>query len=148
METRIWQKSSAPLETRQADPLQTAGRHQENGGAGYDAALNSLLAAEGTSTALSTLRYTTEGETFLRYESADAAFSHITPSGVTPRTFAAPVSDGLVPLEQRVSTYNLPNPEIPRPNVFTLRPPAGTPVIGPRPVMGGPGNEVLFPYGY
>jgi len=105
-------------------------------------------AAEGTSTALSTLRYTTEGETFLRYESADAAFSHITPSGVTPRTFAAPVSDGLVPLEQRISTYNLPNPEIPRPNVFTLRPPAGTPVIGPRPVMGGPGNEVLFPHGY
>lgn len=46
-ENRIWQKSSAPLETRQAGPLQTAGRHQENGRAGYDVALNSLLAAKG-----------------------------------------------------------------------------------------------------
>ena len=47
-ENRVWQKSAATLETRQADPLQTVGRHQENGGAGYDVALNSLLAAEST----------------------------------------------------------------------------------------------------
>jgi len=46
-ETCVWQKSLAPLATRQAGPLQTAGGHQENEGAGYDVASASLLAAEG-----------------------------------------------------------------------------------------------------
>lgn len=48
MENRVWQKSAATLETRQAEPTQTADRHQGNGGAGYDVALNSLLAPETT----------------------------------------------------------------------------------------------------
>ncbi len=102
-----------------------------------------------TSTALSTIRFTHSGETFYRYESGSSAFSRVTSSGgVTPETFAAPTSDGLVPIHLRVSTYKLPTPNIPRPNVINLRPSPGTAVIGPRSVVGGPGNEVMFPFGY
>jgi|GEM_PF-2500975 len=98
---------------------------------------------------ISPYRVTGPGETFIRYETANPAFSKITPSGgVRPGTFAAPASDGLVPVSQRVPTYNLPSPEIPRPNAVTLTPPAGTPIIGPRPVSGGLGNEVIFWMGY
>jgi len=112
--------------------------------------ISNLVAAEsGGSTALSTYRLTTEGETFMRYESANPAFSRVTPTGgVTPGTFAAPASDGLIPVGERVPTYNLPSPNIPRPNAIPLNPPAGTPVIGPRPVSGGTGNEVIFPFGF
>jgi RHS repeat-associated protein len=107
------------------------------------------LAAERTTTALSPYRVTAPGETFIRYESANPAFTKITPAGgVKPNTFAAPASDGLVPVAERVSTYNLWSPEISRPNAITLTPPAGTPIIGPRPVAGGTGNEVLFWMGY
>jgi hypothetical protein len=112
-------------------------------------ALGELGAAAEETTALSTYRVTQEGETFIRYESDNPAFTRITPSGgVTPGTFAAPASDGIIPVADRVPTYNLPSPEIPRPNVNILTPPAGTPIIGPRPVVGGPGNEVIFPMGY
>lgn len=98
---------------------------------------------------LSPYRVTAPGETFIRYESANPAFTRITPSGgVTPGTFAAPASDGIIPLADRVPVYNLPSPRIPRPNVTILTPPPGTPVIGPRPVVGGAGNEVIFPMGY
>jgi hypothetical protein len=107
-----------------------------------------FLAAEET-TALSTYRLTSEGETFVRYESDNPAFTRIGSSGgVAPGTFAAPTSDGIIPLADRAQTYNLPNPEIPRPVIKILTPPAGTPIIGPRPVAGGPGNEVIFPTGY
>ena len=121
--------------------------------AGFNANLyvNTLampVAAKGT-TALSTYRVTTAGESFIRYESANPAFTRITPGGgVTPGTFAAPASDGIIPLADRAATYNLPTPQIPRPIVNTLTPPAGTPIIGPRPVVGGSGNEVIFPMGY
>jgi hypothetical protein len=47
-ETRVGQKSFAPVESRLAQPLQTAGRHQENAGCGYELAPESLLAAEAT----------------------------------------------------------------------------------------------------
>jgi hypothetical protein len=47
-ENRVWQKSLATIETRQAEPTQTADRHQKNGVAGYDYAVDCLLAAEGT----------------------------------------------------------------------------------------------------
>ena len=98
---------------------------------------------------VSPYRVTGSGETYIRYESANPAFSKVTPTGgVKPGTFAAPASDGLVPIGQRASTYNLPNPEILRPNATTLAPPAGTPIIGPRPVSGGTGNEVIFWMGY
>jgi RHS repeat-associated protein len=105
--------------------------------------------AETTSTALSTIRVTQPGETFYRYETANPAFSRITSNGgVTPKTFAAPASDGVVPLELRVSSYNFPHPEIPRPIVRTLYPPPGAAIIGPRSVVEGTKNEVMFPFGY
>ena len=98
---------------------------------------------------MSTWSPTAPGEVFIRYESANTAFTRITPNGgVTPGTLAAPASDGLVPLAERAPTYNLPSPEIPRSNAIILAPPPGTPIIGPRPVVGGPGNEVIFPTGY
>ncbi|HEU5363886.1 MAG TPA: RHS repeat-associated core domain-containing protein, partial [Hanamia sp.] len=98
---------------------------------------------------LSTIRYTQEGETFMRYESANKDFSHITQrGGVIPETYAAPSSDGIIDLERRISVYNLPGKDIPRPNTFILKPPVGTPIIGPRPVAGGTGNEVFFPFGF
>ena len=107
------------------------------------------LAAKETSRALSEIRYTQAGEKFYRYESANPAFSRVTPrGGVSPGTYAAPVSDGLVPVGQRISTYNLPSPNIARPNSVLLEPPAGTPIIGPRSVFGGTGNEVIFPSGF
>jgi len=102
-----------------------------------------------STTALSPYRFTASGESFIRYESGNAAYTRMTPSGgVTPGTYAAPASDGIVPLANRAPVYNLPSPQIPRPAVITLTPPAGTPIIGPRPVVGGTGNEVIFPTGY
>jgi RHS repeat-associated protein len=102
-----------------------------------------------TSTALSTIRVTQPGEIFYRYESANPAFSRITSTGgVTPETFAAPVSDGVVPMQLRSSTYSLPSPNILRPIVHTLGPPPGTAIIGPRSVVGGHGNEAMFLFGY
>jgi hypothetical protein len=105
--------------------------------------------AETTTTALSTIRVTHPGEAFYRYETANPAFSRITESGgVTPKTFAAPASDCVVPLYLRASAYGLPHPEIPRLFVRTLSPPTGTAIIGPRSVIGGTKNEVIFPFGY
>jgi RHS repeat-associated protein len=113
------------------------------------AAVAYTAAARGTTTALSEVRYTQAGEKFIRYESANPAFSRVTSTGgVTPGTYAAPASDGLIPVGQRISTYNLPSPNIPRTNYVMLEPRAGTPVIGPRTVVGGTGNEVIFPFGF
>lgn len=113
------------------------------------AGIGSLFSAAGTTSGeLSTIRYTHEGEIFIRYESSAAEYSRITATGVRAETYAAPASDAIVPVGERIGTYNLPDPHIARPNVFILRPPSGTPIIGPRPVIGGPGNEVLFPHGY
>ena len=119
------------------------------GGAALEMLGLGRVAATSGSTALSTFRYTTEGETFIRYESANPLFTRITPNGgVAPGTFAAPASDGLIPLADRIPVYNLPSAGIPRPNVITLTPPQGTLIVGPRPVVGGTGNEVIFPAGY
>jgi len=109
----------------------------------------SSVAARATTAELSVIRYTRAGETFIRYESGNPAFSRVTASGgVRAGTYAAPVSDGVVPLELRASTYNLPSPNILRSDAIILRPPAGIPVIGPRSVVGGLGDEVIFPFGY
>ena len=59
-ETCVWQKSLATVQTRQAEPLETAGRHQENGNAAYDVAPDSLLAAD---TALPQFIYRTGSQT-------------------------------------------------------------------------------------
>ena len=114
---------------------------------GRQAANSADTIAEGMR--ISPYRVTAPGETFIRYESGNPAFTRITPGGgATPGTFAAAVSDGLVPLADRSSVYNLPSPQIPRSNAITLTPPPGTSIIGPRPVVGGTGNEVMFPIGY
>ena len=47
LETRAWEKTSAPLESRPVESLQLLNLHQQNGVAGYDDALGSPLAAEG-----------------------------------------------------------------------------------------------------
>lgn len=108
-----------------------------------------LFSKTAPTTALSPYRVTTPGETFIRYESGNPSYTRITSTGgVKPDTFAAPASDGIVPVAERVTTYNLPSPEILRPNTITLTPPPGTPIIGPRPVAGGTGNEVNFWMGY
>jgi RHS repeat-associated protein len=105
--------------------------------------------AESSGRALSTIRHTKAGEKFVRYESSNRNFSRVTRGGgVRPGTYAAPRSDGLVPVAERPGVYNLPDPSIPRTEVYFLEPPANTLVIGPRPVMGGTGNEVLFPWGF
>jgi RHS repeat-associated protein len=115
--------------------------------AGEAAIASGLIASE--SRALSTIRYTRPGESFVRYESNNAAFSRITATGgVRPGTYAAPLSDGLIPVTRRADFYNLPDPMILRTEIFSLRPPPNTLIIGPRPVAGGPGNEVLFPWGF
>ena len=60
---------------------------------------------------------------------------------------AAPSSEGLLPQSVLNEQYNLPYPEVPRPFAYEITPPAGTPIIGPQPVPGGFGNEVIFPFG-
>jgi hypothetical protein len=50
LETRAWEKTSAPLESRPVESLQLLNLHQQNGGAGYDDALGSPLAAESAGT--------------------------------------------------------------------------------------------------
>ena len=108
-------------------------------------ATGTTVAQSGTE--LSTIRYTQLGETFLRYESPQNTTRITSGGGVTPGTYAAPASDGLVPVEFRTGVYNLFGPEI-RTDVYLLRPPSGTMIEGPRPVAGGTGNEVIFHQGY
>jgi hypothetical protein len=47
LETRAWEKTSAPLESRPVESLQLLNLHQQNESGGYDSALGSPLAAEG-----------------------------------------------------------------------------------------------------
>lgn len=99
-------------------------------------------------TAISPYRYTAPGESFTRYESGNSAFSRVTQSGgLTPGTYAAPAESGILPQGKLPSAYNLPNSQISRGVYYNVTPPEGTPVIGPRPVSGGTGSEVLFPNG-
>jgi hypothetical protein len=96
----------------------------------------------------STLRRTGQGEAFIRYESGHSKYTRVTPEGgLLPGTYAAPSSDGILQNTRLSSQYNLPDPQIPRTLYYEIKPPAGTWVEGPRPVIGGGGNEVIFPYG-
>lgn len=91
-ENRTWEKSLATTETRQAGPLQTLGGHQENGGAGYDYAVDCLLAAEGPVTvgdilaghSSDTMIHLT---TATEDELATATFPNFTPPHTTPGVF-------------------------------------------------------------
>jgi RHS repeat-associated protein len=102
----------------------------------------------GTPNLPSTLRRTTQGEEFIRYENGHPKVTKITETGgVKPNTYAAPASEGVLPVDQLPSRYNLPDPELPRGRYTVIKPPAGTFVEGPKPVMGGTGTEVVFPFG-
>ena len=67
--------------------------------------------------------------------------------GLLPGTYAAPGSEGVLPQGALPSRYNVPSPAIPRQVYYEVKPPPGTWVEGPRPVMYGTGNEVFFPFG-
>jgi hypothetical protein len=96
----------------------------------------------------SAIRFTQPGEVFIRYEGGNPSFTRVTPNGgLQPGTYAAPSSQGVRPQQSLVELYNLPNPQIPREVFFWIRPPAGTPIVGPRSVVGGTGTEVFFPSG-
>lgn len=87
-ENRVWEKSWATAEMRLGEPLQTLGRHQENEGAGYDNAPDSLLAAK-------------EGETFFRTMS-QAHYDQLLATGKLPATAETFISPSL----EYASKYN------------------------------------------
>jgi hypothetical protein len=94
-----------------------------------------------------TIRVAGPDEFFVRFESADRRFTRVTDlGGLRPGTFAAPASELPVPLADRAVRFNLPDPQILRTRELSIQAP-GDWVIGPRPVSGGTGNEVLFPFG-
>jgi len=115
----------------------------------YKSGQNPFLYKTPTSNLPSIYRLTQPGEKYIRYESGDPRYTKITPNGgVSPGTYAAPEWDGIIPELDRSSVYNLPDPQIPRPDVININPRPEVPIIGPRPVSGGSGNEVIFPFGF
>ncbi len=97
---------------------------------------------------LSTYRQTQPNETFIRYETGDPEFSRVSADrGLAPGTYAAPSSEGMLPRPLLNSRYNLPYPDVPRTRAFIVSPSEGTWIVGPRPVIGGSGAEVFFPFG-
>jgi RHS repeat-associated protein len=112
--------------------------------------LNSPQTGGSSSNLPSIYRISRPGESFVRYESGNPVYSKIGPKGeVAPGTFAAPSTEGPADINELGILYNLPEPQIPRTQMFRLSPPAGseTWIIGPRPVQGGVGSEVQFPFG-
>ncbi len=98
------------------------------------------------SRSLSIYRYPQPGESFIRYETE--SFTRVTSNrGLAPGTFAAPSSEPLVTQKELPGRYALPRPEIPRTARYDIYPYSTDLVIGPRPVVGGTGYEVLFPFG-
>ncbi|HZZ29320.1 MAG TPA: hypothetical protein VFE46_15085 [Pirellulales bacterium] len=132
---------------KQVDCSVTDAQRRDSSGCSDTTAAECFVAAS-TGQQLSTIRLTQPGETFIRYESGNPAFSRVMSNGgLRPGTFTAPASEGIQPQGLLNELYNLPSPQIPRTNYFIIRPPEGTPVIGPGPVMGGSGNEVHFLFG-
>src|SRR5208282_22545 len=97
---------------------------------------------------ISPYRQTTEGETFPRFESSQLP-SRIGDNGsVAPGTFAGgQAGDAALNSYEANLNYNLPNPNVVRDIQYTITPPGGTWIIGPRPEEGGLGSEVQFPFG-
>jgi hypothetical protein len=165
-ENRVWQKSFETLETRQAEPLQTLGGHQENGVAGYDYAVDSLLAAETTATQLEfpfargasiqTPGVTTAGESFVRVGAGpqNLKFGSTSLSGAQPGTYAFPEGTFNAIGQDPALLKNLGDlPGAPPQYFRILQPPAGTPIqrgIVPGGQFGGVGGaqEVIFPKGF
>ena len=104
-------------------------------------------AAEGTM-AVSPYRVTTAGETFPRFESSLLPSRIGNNGSVSPNTFAGgQAADASLNSYGANLNYNLPNPNLIRDVRYSITPPEGTWIIGPRPVAGGLGSEVIFPYG-
>jgi RHS repeat-associated protein len=101
--------------------------------------------------ALSPYRRPVQGETYIRYESGHPDFTKVTPEGgLRPGTYAAPASEGILTqteLSIPGGRYNFPNPQIPRSVYYIINPAARGWIIGPKPVPGGTGYEVIFPFG-
>lgn len=96
--------------------------------------------------ALSTLRQLSPTEEFLRWESSQAS-ALTAAGGLRPRTYLAPIRDGLTHPSMLVRRYNLPQAQVGRDRLlYGIRAP-GTWAIGPRAVAGGTGTEVYLPFG-
>ena len=100
-ENRVWEKSLATLETRQGEPQQTAGRHQENGVAGYDYAVDCLLAAEGTAPNLM-YHYTTASESSFAnglWEGSSVTDKLYTDAAQASQELGIPVPNKVIPIQ-------------------------------------------------
>lgn len=104
-----------------------------------------------TQSALSPYRKPTAAEAYIRYESWHQEFSKVTQQGgLRPGTYAAPASEGILAqaeLSVLKGKYNLPSPTIPRKVYHLINPVSNDWIIGPKPVLGGTGSEVIFPFG-
>jgi len=88
------------------------------------------------------------GESAYRYETGHPNYTRVTPQrGLTPGTYAAPSSEPLLSQKQLAIRYNLPSPDIPRTVRYNVNPGPLDVIVGPRPVAGGTGYEVYFPFG-
>ena len=99
-ENRVWQKSFETLETRQAEPLQTLGGHQENESAGYDYAVDSLLAAEGAPNLM--YHYTTAGESSFAnglWEGSSVTDKLYTDAAQASQELGIPVPNKVIPIQ-------------------------------------------------
>ena len=131
------------METRLGEPLQTLGGHQENGGAGYDYAVDCLLAAEETGVANTFYHYSqaeipagqgltvNSGVTSVGDLNAQQAMLKL---GIPPPTYVYPVTlDN--PLEHLTIDLGTPSRNtLPSWTVIKQTPPGsvGPPVIVPR----------------
>jgi len=79
LQTRAWEKTSSPLESRQSESLQLLNLHQQNGSGGYDSTLGSPLAAENGGSGESHIpRSGSEWEAKFKSESGDANVQRMT----------------------------------------------------------------------
>jgi hypothetical protein len=144
-ETRVGQKSFAPVESRLAQPLQTAGRHQENAGCGYELAPESLLAAEsGAQLPARLYHYTGEGNAASILENGLGAGGR--------RTFATPAGN-LSPVQAQIELALPANRGYPGAlfeiDTARLQQLGINPAVGPQRIMstpnaGGGGIEYIF----
>jgi len=146
-QTRVWGFGiTAPPASGVFESVTPSSTEENTIGSGYDAS-DSPLAARGPSTALSTFRQTTAGESFLHYGYAEQAAGFA--GGLRPGGFATTAS-GLTGAEARAG---LALPRAVPPNaVYTVTPTPGTTIRGnpvTSPQFGQPGGlpEFQFPLG-
>ena len=88
-------------------------------------------------------RLSQPGETFFHYGYAEDAVNF--QGGLRPGGFATPNPN--LSGQGAQGVLNLAPGRVPRNAMYPVQPVPGTPIIGPRPVVGGSGYEVLFPNG-